>query len=78
MLCAQSFNINIFEYAPVQVKQAVTGYGRATKSQVMQMVKMLLKLKFMPKPDDTADALALAVAHAHSSCSRLFEVNRSI
>ena len=78
LLCAQNFNVNVFEYAPVQVKQAVSGYGRATKSQVMHMVKMLLKLKSVPKPDDTADALALAVAHAHSSCSKLFEVNRSI
>ena len=51
---------------------AIDGYGRATKSQVMNMIKMVLNLKVIPKPDDTADALALAVAHAHCSFSRLF------
>ena len=56
----------VFEYTPLQVKQAVCGYGRADKSQVQQMVKLLLNLEKVPKPDDTADALAVAICHAHS------------
>lgn len=63
--------IPLFEYTPPQVKQAVVGYGRAEKKQVMQMVKTLLGLKEIPRPDDTADALAVAICHAHSSGSRL-------
>ncbi|MBO4979545.1 MAG: crossover junction endodeoxyribonuclease RuvC, partial [Clostridia bacterium] len=54
-----------------QVKQAVVGYGRAEKKQVISMVTMLLGLEKPPKPDDTADALGLAICHAHSGCSRL-------
>ena len=61
----------IFEYTPLQIKQALTGYGRAEKKQVITMVTMLLGLKAPPKPDDTADALAIAVCHAHSGASRL-------
>ncbi len=72
LVTAKKFNIKVFEYAPVEVKKSVVGYGRATKSQVMNMIKMVLNLKVIPKPDDTADALALAVAHAHCSVSRLF------
>lgn len=56
----------VFEYTPLQVKQAVCGYGRADKNQVQQMVKVLLNLEKVPKPDDTADALAVAICHAHS------------
>ena len=56
----------VFEYTPLQVKQAVCGYGRADKNQVQQMVKLLLNLEKIPKPDDTADALAVAICHAHS------------
>lgn len=59
-------DIDVFEYTPLQVKQAVCGYGRADKNQVQQMVKMLLGLREVPKPDDTADALAVAICHAHS------------
>lgn len=66
ILAAQNLNIPVYEYTPLQVKQAVTGYGRATKTQIQQMVKMLLNLEKVPKPDDTADALALAICHAHS------------
>ena len=66
LLAALNKNIPIFEYTPLQVKQATVGYGRAEKNQVQQMVKMLLKLNEIPKPDDTADALAIAVCHAHS------------
>jgi crossover junction endodeoxyribonuclease RuvC len=57
----------VAEYTPLQVKQAVVGYGKAEKHQVQEMVKMLLKLSVVPKPDDVADALAIAICHAHSS-----------
>ncbi len=69
LLSAKKFGINIFEYTPLQVKQSITGYGRAEKHQVMEMVKNLLQLKSVPKPDDTADALALAICHGHCSGS---------
>ncbi len=58
--------VPVFEYKPVQVKQAVSGYGAADKKQVQSMVKVLLGLAQVPKPDDTADALALAIAHAQA------------
>jgi crossover junction endodeoxyribonuclease RuvC len=54
-------------YTPLQVKQALVGYGRAEKNQVQQMVKMVLGLKEIPKPDDAADALAVAICHAQTS-----------
>ncbi len=65
-LAARNHDIGIFEYTPLQVKQAVAGYGRAEKKQVQQMVKLLLHLPAVPKPDDTADALAIAICHGHS------------
>ena len=68
LTCAQN-NVPTFEYTPLQVKQAVVGYGRADKNQVQQMTKILLNLKAVPKPDDTADALAIAICHAHSNNS---------
>ena len=71
ILAAKLAGIEIGEYTPLQVKQAVVGYGRAEKKQVMTMVTMLLGLKETPKPDDTADALAIAICHAHSGGSRL-------
>ena len=71
LLAARLAGIGIGEYTPLQVKQAVVGYGRAEKKQVIIMVTGLLGLKEPPKPDDTADALAIAVCHAHSGCSRL-------
>lgn len=58
------------EYTPLQVKQAMTGYGRADKNQMQEMVKIMLGLKTVPKPDDAADALAVAITHAHSVPSR--------
>ena len=58
--------LSIYEYGPVEIKQAVVGYGRASKNQVQQMVKMLLNLQEIPKPDDAADALAVAICHIHS------------
>ncbi len=69
VLAAQKGGVTVNEYTPLQVKQSVTGYGRAEKHQVMEMIKSLLGLKAVPKPDDTADALALAVCHAHYSGS---------
>lgn len=66
ILAAKNHNIPVFEYTPLQVKQAVVGYGRAEKKQVQQMTKAILSLTEIPKPDDTADALALAVCHAHT------------
>jgi crossover junction endodeoxyribonuclease RuvC len=67
LLAGKMSDIKIYEYTPLQVKSAVTGYGRAEKYQVMEMTKRLLCLKEIPKPDDTADALALAITHAQSS-----------
>jgi crossover junction endodeoxyribonuclease RuvC len=66
LLSAVNMGIPIFEYTPLQVKQSVVGYGRAEKSQVMNMTKTILGLKEIPKPDDAADALAIAVCHGHS------------
>ena len=72
VLCtAERLGIPIFEYTPMQVKQAVVGYGLADKKQVMDMTKRLLKLKAVPKPDDAADALAIAICHARSATSLL-------
>jgi crossover junction endodeoxyribonuclease RuvC len=67
LLAAAQQNLEIAIYTPLQVKLALTGYGRAEKPQVGQMVKVLLKLKEIPKPDDTADGLAIAIAHAFSN-----------
>lgn len=69
LLAACRANIEIYEYTPLQVKQSITGYGKAEKHQVMEMVKNLLQLNSVPKPDDTADALALAICHGHCSGS---------
>ena len=71
LLCGEQKGLRIAEYTPLQVKQAVVGYGRAEKKQVITMVTSLLGLKEPPKPDDTADALAIAVCHGHSGASRL-------
>lgn len=66
ILSALNHNVPVFEYTPLQVKQAVAGYGRAEKQQVQQMTKILLNLSAVPRPDDTADALAIAICHGHS------------
>lgn len=66
ILAAKNKGLNIFEYTPLQIKQAVVGYGRAEKRQVQEMVKILLNLKEIPKPDDAADALAVAICHGSS------------
>lgn len=69
LLAAKEKSLGIFEYTPLQVKQSITGYGKAEKHQVMEMVKNLLLLSSVPKPDDTADALALSICHGHSAGS---------
>jgi len=66
ILVAQSYSAQIASYTPPQVKSSVCGYGKAEKKQVQYMVKQLLNLETIPKPDDAADALALAICHAHS------------
>ena len=72
ILCtAHERGVKISEYTPLQVKQAVVGYGRAEKHQVIAMVTSILKLKSPPKPDDTADAVAIAICHANCRLSRM-------
>ncbi len=71
LMTAEEKRIPIFEYTPLQVKQAMVGYGRAEKKQVMEMTRVFLKLDKVPKPDDAADALALAICHGHSRVSKL-------
>ena len=68
LACANS-GIETNEYTPLQVKMALTGYGRADKKQVQHMTRTILNLKEVPKPDDTADALAIAICHGHSNFS---------
>lgn len=67
LIAASKTATPIYEYTPLQVKQSVTGYGRADKKQVQSMVKAVLKLEKIPKLDDTTDAMALAICHAHSA-----------
>ena len=71
VMTAEKMGLPIFEYNPSQVKQAVTGYGKAEKHQVMDMTKRLLHLSAVPKPDDAADAVAIALCHARSATSQL-------
>jgi len=66
ILAAVQHHIPVYEYTPLQVKQALTGYGRASKTQIQQMMKSMLGLTEVPKPDDVADALAIAVCHGNS------------
>ena len=73
ILCtAHRLGVKISEYTPLQVKQAVVGYGKAEKKQVMDMTRRLLNMKEIPRPDDAADALALAVCHARAATSLLY------
>lgn len=67
ILAGVKAGLEVYEYTPLQVKQAICGYGRADKRQVQEMVKMFLNLKTIPKPDDAADALAVSICHAHSA-----------
>lgn len=71
LLAIERAGVPLFEYTPMQVKQAVVGYGLAEKRQVMDMTRHLLRLKAVPRPDDAADALALAICHARSATSLL-------
>lgn len=66
LLCGEQHNMKLFEYTPLQIKQALTGYGRADKQQMQEMVRIILGLPEIPKPDDCADALAAALTHAQS------------
>ena len=77
LLACTKCGVPIFEYTPLQVKQAVAGYGRAEKRQVMDMTKRLLHLEKTPRPDDAADGLALALCHARSSTSLLAGLDRN-
>lgn len=75
VLSCMNNNVKIYEYTPLQVKQGICGYGRADKKQIQSMVKNILNLKEIPKPDDAADALAIAVGHLSTNrFSKLFQV----
>ena len=71
LLAANQRRIEIYEYTPLQVKQSITGYGKAVKKQVQDMTKRVLGLSEVPKPDDTADALAMAICHGHCYNSQM-------
>ncbi len=64
LLCGEQSGLALFEYTPLQIKQALTGYGRAEKAQIQEMVRVILRLDTIPKPDDCADALAAAICHS--------------
>nr|WP_298876006.1 crossover junction endodeoxyribonuclease RuvC [uncultured Mogibacterium sp.] len=70
MLACVEGGLSVSEYTPMQIKQALVGYGKAEKKQVQMMVKTILNLKEVPRPDDTADAVAAAICHAHSRNSK--------
>ena len=72
LLACRQKSIPVYEYTPLQVKQSVVGYGRAEKKQVMEMVRRMLHLNEVPKPDDAADALAIALCHGRAATSLLF------
>lgn len=79
ILCTiEKMQLPVYEYTPMQVKQAVVGYGLAEKRQVMDMTRRLLRLKAVPRPDDAADALALAICHARSATSLLRRANPQV
>ena len=70
IIAAAEYTENLYEYTPMQIKQAVTGYGKADKKQIQQMVKLLLKLDEIPKPDDAADAIACAITHCQAGVAK--------
>ena len=78
LLAIRQAGVPVFAYKPMQVKQAVVGYGNATKHQVQDMTKRLLHLSEMPKPDDAADAIAIALCHARSSTSLIAQAQRQL
>ena len=71
LLAAAQCGVPIYEYTPMQVKQAITGYGKAVKKQIQEMTRIMLHLESVPKPDDTADALAMAITFCHTNGSQL-------
>ena len=75
LLAGERLGVPLFEYTPLQIKQAITGYGRADKQQMMEMVRRLLGLNQIPKPDDAADALAIALCHLRSATNLLSRDN---
>ena len=78
LLAIQQAGVPVYSYKPAQIKQAVVGYGNATKHQMQEMTKRLLRLSAMPKPDDAADAIAIALCHARSSTSLLAQAQNKI
>ena len=77
IIAAAEYTENLYEYTPMQIKQAVVGYGNATKHQVQDMTKRLLHLQAMPKPDDAADAIAIALCHGRSATSLLAQAQQN-
>ena len=82
LLAAAHRRLPVYDYTPLQVKESVTGFGRARKEQIQEMVRVLLDLKSVPQPDDAADAAAIGVCHLHSAAGRdlyqnLIQTNRS-
>ena len=70
IIAAAEYTDNLYEYTPMQIKQAVTGYGKADKKQIQQMVKLLLKMDDIPRPDDAADAIACAITHCQAGVAK--------
>ena len=70
IIAAAEYTENLYEYTPMQIKQAITSYGKADKKQIQQMVKMLLRMEEIPKPDDAADAIACAITHCQAGRMR--------
>ena len=77
LLAIRQAGLEVYQYKPMQVKQAVVGYGNATKHQVQDMTKRLLRLQAMPKPDDAADAIAIALCHGRSATSLLAQAQQN-
>ena len=77
LLAIRQAGLEVYQYKPMQVKQALVGYGNATKRQMQDMTKRLLHLSEMPKPDDAADAIAIALCHARSSTSLLAQAQKN-
>ena len=73
LLAGETMGVPLFEYTPLQVKQAITGYGRAEKQQMMEMVRRLLGMQQIPRPDDAADALAIALCHMRSATNLMMK-----
>ena len=78
LLAAAQCGVPIYEYTPMQVKQAITGYGKAVKKQIQEMTRMMRHLETIPKPDDTADALAMAITFCHTNGSQLNRFARRV